>query len=289
MIIGHEKQRALLDKFISGVNIHHSFLFVGPESVGKKTIAQSFGCRLVNEKRNSTWHIFSGIDSDLFMIEPEIIEKKKKQIIKDISVENIRDMRKTFSLAPDKKAKLLVINDAHRMTVSAQNALLKTLEEPKEKSFIILVTHAPDDLLDTVRSRCFLMQFDLVSNNELQKMFLSEKYINDAHGRPGHLFRLHHDAEFRKTVEYARTQLQGLFQSKLYERVQLAEELSKKDEQYITIFFTVWIYRIWKAAHNTKKYNLLKVAGAIEDMLQLMRRTNVNKQLVLEELLINIV
>lgn len=289
MIIGHEQQRAILDKFVDGVNVHHGFLFVGPESVGKKTIAQSFGHKLVNDQRGGLWEVFSGVDSDLFMIEPEIVEKKNKRTIKDISVEDIRDMRKAFSLAPDKNAKFLVISDAHRMTISAQNALLKTLEEPMERSCIVLVTHAPDELLDTIRSRCFLMQFDLVSDQELQKAFSSEKYISDAHGRPGHLFQLHNDPEFRETVEYARTQLQGLFQSKLYERIKLAEELSKKDDQYIAVFFTVWVYRIWKAAHNTKKYNLLRVADTIEDMLQLMRKTNVNKQLVLEELLINIV
>ena len=289
MIIGHSKQRSILEKFINGVDVHHSFLFVGPESVGKRTIAQSFGHRLINDQKNSLWEACSGVDSDLFMIEPEIVEKKGKKNIKDISIDNVREMRKKFSLTPDKNAKILVIDDAHRMTVSAQNALLKTLEEPSKRSYIVLVTHAPEELLDTIISRCFVVQFDLVSDEEMKEIASFEKYMDDVHGRPGHLIKMRDNTEFRQTVEYARTQIQGLFQSKLYERIKLAEELSKQDDQYITTFFTVWIYRIWKAAHSTRKYHLLKVADNIEDMLQLMRRTNVNKQLVLEDLLINIV
>ncbi len=289
MIIGHSKQRAILDKVIDGAHVHHGFLFVGPESVGKKTIAQAFGYKLAHAQRDAEWNVFSGVDSDVLCIAPKVVEKKKKKVVTDISVEDIRDMRASFALAPDKQAKLLIIDDAHRMTVSAQNALLKTLEEPVDNSYIVLVTHAPEHLLDTIRSRCFMMQFDLVPDDILEKAFSSTEHIGDAHGRPGYLVRLRTDATFRETVTYARTQLQGLFHLKLHERMKLAEELAQKDEQYITLFFTVWIHRIWRAAHQTKKYHLLKVADAIEDMLCVLRTTNANKQLVLEDLLIDIV
>ena len=69
----------------------------------------------------------------------------------------------------------------------------------------------------------------------------------------------------------------------------LALELSKKDDVYLKIFFQVWIYRIRIAAYKTKKFQLIKVAGRVEDSLNKMNSTNVNKQLMLEDLLINIV
>lgn len=289
MIIGHDTQRELLGNIVRGAKMHHGFLFTGPESVGKKTIAQSFAKKLVYSDTGDAWDVFEGIDSDVHHVSPEMVEKKGKITIKDISIDQILQVKKALSLAADKDAKVLIIDDAHRMTISAQNALLKTLEEPFPNSYIVLVTHNPDRLLDTIRSRCFGVQFNTVSDDVLRKMFDSDEYVGDAQGKPGYLYHLHSDPLFRETVEYARTQLQGLFQKKLHERMSLAAELAKKDDQYIALFFAVWIYRIWGAAHKTKKYNLLKAAEKIEMLLQKLQKTNVNKQLVLEDLLIHIV
>jgi DNA polymerase III delta prime subunit len=217
------------------------------------------------------------------------MKKKSTTITKDISIESIRSINKKLSLAATDSAKVLIIDDAHRLTVSAQNALLKTLEEPPKDTYIFLVTHMPEFLLDTIISRCFSIQFDLVEKRLLENMYAQSQYIDDAQGRPGFLKKIHDDEDFRAIVMYAREQLQGLFKKKLYERIALAQDLAKKDEYFITIFFTVWTYRIWYAAHGTQKYHLLHVADRIEDLLQKMQSTNVNKQLALEDLLINIV
>lgn len=289
MIIGHESQLELLDRIVAGKKVHHSFLFTGPEGIGKKVIAQSFGHRLITQSIDMPWIICENFNSDLHYIFPEIVEKNKKITIKDISVEQTRNAKKALSLAADKHAKVLIIDDAHRMTTAAQNALLKTLEEPVVNSYIILVTHNPHKILPTVRSRCFDLQFSILTDMQLQEMFAQELHVEDAQGRPGYLHQLHNDPEFRTLITYARTQLQELFQKKLHERMTLAQELAKKDDRYITLFFTVWIYRIWRAAHATKKYQLLRAAEKIEDFLQTLQRTNVNKQLALEDLLIHLV
>lgn len=289
MIVGHEKQLAVLEKFINGADTHHSFLFIGPENIGKKTIAESFAHRLINDEKEVKWRVVDGRDSDLLFVAPEIVENKNKKTVKDIPIDDIRDARNAFALSQDKSAKVLVIDDAHRMTIPAQNALLKTLEEPKGKSFIILVTHASEQLLETIYSRCFLLRFDLLQDKDLKKMYPHSQFIDQAQGRPGYLHRLHTDEAFREVVEYAHKQLQELFSKKLYQRMDLAAELAKKDDQYIAIFFTVWIDRIWRAAHKNKKYNLLKAAEKVEHLLVSLQRSNVNKQLALEDLLIHIV
>ncbi len=287
-IVGHSKNIKLLNSIVDGNAFHHSFLFWGPESVGKCTIAKTFANKLICENVEDAWDIYKHKDLDLYILKPEQIEKKKKLVIKNISVDNIREANYWLALAPEKQAKVLIVDDAHKMTVAAQNALLKTLEEPKEKRYIILVTNKSGKLLDTIQSRCLDVQFGNVDQEELKQISSSDEYLQDSYGKPGFLSKICKDDEFREIVDYAREQLQQLSQRKVHERLDLAKELSKKDDEYLNIFFQVWIYRIWTAAHKTKKFNLLKFADKVEDTLLKVQTVNVNKQLIFEDLLINI-
>jgi DNA polymerase-3 subunit delta' len=288
MIVGNKKNRELLESILKSDRCHQSFLFYGPEKIGKHVIAQTFARALTNKNNSVNWSENKNIDSDVYTVEPEIKKKKNRKIIQDISVNTIVNATHDMALAPNKKAKVLIINDAHRMTIAAQNALLKTLEEPRDKRYIILVTHKVNGLLDTLHSRCFSLLFNIVRENEIKDMYSNNKYIEDAYGRPGFLVQMHNDAEFRDIILYARLQLQQFVKKPTYERLELANELAKKDDAYIQFFLNVWIYRIWRAAHKTKKFQLLKIADEIETVLNKLQTTNVNKQLILEDLLINI-
>jgi hypothetical protein len=82
-----------------------------------------------------------------------IIEKEEEK--NDISIKQVRDMTKQLSLTPAGSPFIVaIIKDAHRMTIPAQNAMLKILEEPPQKAKIILTTSMPDALLQTILSRC---------------------------------------------------------------------------------------------------------------------------------------
>ncbi|HIP50140.1 MAG TPA: AAA family ATPase [Candidatus Pacebacteria bacterium] len=288
-IIGHKENIELLKKAMQNGGFHHSFLFTGPENIGKQVVARALADGVVNDNMEGTLQLCHRIDSDVHIVIPERIEKKKKIIIKDIEMEVITDAIHSMALAPDKKAKVLIIDDAHRMTFAAQNALLKTLEEPRNNRYVILVTHSAGRLLQTIQSRCFVVQFGTVDIKELRDVYGESEYLDDVSGRPGFLHQIHSNKEFRETVEHARHELQTLAQKKIYERLELALELSKKDDAYLQTFFHVWIYRIRAAAYKTKKFQLIKVADRVEGVLDRMDSTNVNKQLILENLLINIV
>ncbi len=286
-IVGHHKQKNLLNKFLHGKKLHHGFLFCGPEHVGKMPIAQAFSRALVSAQ-DIDWSVNDVMDSDITIVAPIREEKKHKVVYKDISIDQINAARRAFALAPDKKAKVLIVNDADRLTISAQNALLKTLEEPQKNRFIILVAHRSDQLLDTIVSRCFGITFSLVADNDLTACTQDTQHIDDAQGRPGYLYRLMHDEEFREVILYAREKLRSLSRMSVGERMQLAAELSKRDEKYLKDFFHVWIYRIRGAAIDTQKFHLLKIADRTEALLFSLQDTNANKQLVIEDFLIHI-
>jgi len=103
--------------------------------------------------------------------------------INSIGIEQIRDLEKRLALKPYKaKIKIAIINEAEKLTLPAQNALLKILEEPPENSLIILVTPKKDLLLATIVSRCKIIringEIDLEKNSleipEIQKKRVGE-------------------------------------------------------------------------------------------------------------------
>lgn len=287
-IIGHTVQKNFLEKYIVSKKNHHGFLFVGPESVGKKAMAHTFAHHIVHDKKHIAWDIMDvERDGDIDIVMPLQEKKRNRLMTHDISVDQIVAAKRSFALSPYHKTKVLIIDDAHKMTISAQNALLKTLEEPYADRCIILVSQHTDALLDTIISRCITIQFGNVSSGELSEV-TDEKDVSIYQGRPGLLHRYSTDEDFKDIVEHARTSLQEFGKMSLHERIKLAENIAKKDDQIIHIFFHVWIHRIHDVAHDMGKWHLLTMAAKIDDTLMTLETTNVNKQLAIEKLFIDI-
>jgi len=160
-IIGHKKQVKMLHLALKTGRLHHAYLFIGPEGVGKKTLAvalaQALHCRqkggdfcgqcqaCVAIKKNS--------HPDVCVIEP--LPGKK-----EISIQQVREVEKALGFRSfSTSKKVAVLDPATLMNLAAQNALLKTLEEPPENCLLILIATHGGGLLPTVRSRCFHLPF----------------------------------------------------------------------------------------------------------------------------------
>lgn len=287
-IIGHATQRQFLERFITGTMRHHAFIFSGPEHVGKHTVAQAFA-RMLTRGRVEPWRVVTGTDADVTTIAPPVEEtKSKKIVVRDIAVETIVAARTGFALAADAQAKVLIVDDAHRMTISAQNALLKTLEEPPRDGTIILVTHQPGALADTIVSRCVRVRFTSVDAATMIAAGVDAQTAQDAHGRPGFVARRAQDPTFATCLDDARTALQTLAKQPTYALMDLAATLAKKDDAYITTFFTVWAHRIHAAARTTHTPDLLLMADRVDGFLRAFHAVNTNRQLAIEDLLLRI-
>ena len=157
-IIGNEKIKQELVQAVNQNKIAHSYLFIGTEGIGKKQIAKEFAKMLLGDLNNNP---------DFQMIEPEGLS---------IKIEQIRQMQKKIIEAPIKSTrKVYIIDDADLMTVEAQNCLLKTLEEPPEFAIIILIGSRENNFLSTIKSRCTIIKFQNIENNQI-KEYLKEKY-----------------------------------------------------------------------------------------------------------------
>jgi DNA polymerase-3 subunit delta' len=163
IIIGHDFQKRILKRVAVQGLVSHSYLFSGPDGIGKKLVATEFA-KLVNCKNtdsdnngdcscSSCVKIDKGIHPDVIYVEFEGVKSIKVEQIRE-GVEEI-----LFLKSFEGKYKIVIVDEAHRMSSGAQNAFLKTLEEPPPNSVIILITSNPDSLLPTIRSRCQLIRF----------------------------------------------------------------------------------------------------------------------------------
>ncbi|HIS99926.1 MAG TPA: DNA polymerase III subunit delta' [Candidatus Faecaligallichristensenella faecipullorum] len=138
--------------------IVHAYLFCGPEGTGKRTLAEicarALNCRSEGHKPcdqcPACKRFLSGNFPDVFTLQPQ----------KSIGVEEIRQMIAQVQVKPFEGGRhVVIIQDAGKMTAQAQNALLKTLESPPEDVVFFLLTDSVQSLLPTVLSRCRLVRF----------------------------------------------------------------------------------------------------------------------------------
>lgn len=163
-ITGHDFQKDILMRAARDDMASHSYLFAGPDGVGKKLMAVEFA-KLLNCGEPANAHdnrcgcpscrkIEKGIHPDVVVVE--------FTGVKNIKVDQVRDeIEEKLYLRPfEGRFKIVIVDEAERMNHSAQNAFLKTLEEPPRDSVIILLTSRPETLLATLRSRCQTVVFN---------------------------------------------------------------------------------------------------------------------------------
>ncbi len=167
---GHEAaERAFLDALERG-RLHHAWLLVGPEGVGKATFAYRAARRLLGARPEPGYGLL-GADPDdpafrqvagrahpdLMVLERDDPDAKAR---KSIPVDEARALPEFFSKSPGRAAyRVAIIDSADDLNPNAANAVLKTLEEPPPRGVLLLVSHRPGSLLPTIRSRCRRLVF----------------------------------------------------------------------------------------------------------------------------------
>ncbi len=179
--------RALCERLYSDLTegrLAHAYILEGAEGTGKHTIAKAIAAAIACERRNdpdvpfpcracaSCRKVLTGNSVDVIYI-----NRGEKATL---GVDAIRDLKSDVCIAPnDISAKIYIIEDAHLMTVQAQNALLLTLEEPPEYVLFLLLCESTAQLLETVRSRAPTLRTEPIPTEQIGE----------------HLCRVSHDAE----------------------------------------------------------------------------------------------
>jgi DNA polymerase III subunit delta' len=185
-VIGHESSVRALRRGIAAGRLHHALLFHGPEGVGKRTTALAVAAALLCREPDrpegdacgrcpSCSRVDKGIHADVQYV---TLEKTV------IPIDAIRSLRQEAGYRPfEGGGRVFLIDPADRLSLEAQNALLKTLEEPASSSRLILITARPAHLLPTTRSRCQALPFGTLPPDELARHLEEEGGLEPALAR----------------------------------------------------------------------------------------------------------
>jgi DNA polymerase III subunit delta' len=177
-------QRAAVEALTTALRrgrVHHAYRFEGPEGVGKElaalalaqalvcTAGDPLGCGACDACRRATTFASERphvpIHPDVIFVEknlypPEVLGRSRPELA-EISVDQVRKVVLSHAAygPHEGRARVIIIRRAEELSISAANALLKTLEEPRQGTHFILLTARPDKLLDTIRSRTLPVRF----------------------------------------------------------------------------------------------------------------------------------
>ncbi len=199
-IYGQDLAIQILNSAITKEHISPAYLFSGPEGVGRKKTAKVFIKYILDKKfrkEGTNRKIESKNHPDLLWIEPSYMLQGKsisqtKAKLENINIKSppqirlnqIKEIIEFLGKKPlEAEQSIVIIEDVEKMNESASNALLKTLEEPNTGLFI-LITQRPEKLLSTIRSRCQIVPFTRLNDNEVNNIIQKLEVFQEKNNIP---------------------------------------------------------------------------------------------------------
>lgn len=321
-IVGQEQLKEHLKNAVLLNKVSHAYIINGERNAGKEFIAKTFAMALQCENRenaescqecHSCKQALSSNHPDIIYITHEKpntigVDDIRSQINAGVAIKPYQGPRKIY-----------IVNEGEKMTVQAQNALLKTLEEPPEYVVIFILTTNMNSLLPTILSRCVALNMKPVRDEELKKYLMETMGIPDykaeicvafARGNVGKARLLAKSEEFDKIKEEAITLLKYINEMEINEIVAAIKKINeyKLDVNDYLDILSIW-YRdvlLFKATHDVNHLifkeeiqYIKKVADrstyeGIESVIDALEKSkqrlsaNVNFDLTMELLLLTI-
>lgn len=189
-IMGHEDIKEHLQMAIRGDKPFHAYIFQGEVGCGKETMARTFaaGLQCLSEDGDRPCGTCASCKQTDSGNQPDIIWVNRE--LSSIGVDDIREkINSSIAIKPfSSPYKIYIVPEADRMTEAAQNALLKTIEEPPEYGVIILLTSNIDALLPTIQSRCLKLEFHPLSTVTIEKYLIEKYHVVDYRARTSAIF-----------------------------------------------------------------------------------------------------
>nr|WP_276046403.1 MULTISPECIES: AAA family ATPase [unclassified Sphingomonas] len=184
-MFGNAAAHAAFAAAMRGGTLHHAWLLVGPEGVGKASFARMAAQRLLAEAAGAAglpggFAVPEGVQARALMeagSHPDFRlltrlakdpDKPDQDIARSITISQVRSLQPMFATRPSMGPRRIVLIDAvDDLERNGANALLKNLEEPPAGTVFLLVSHAPGRLLPTIRSRCRLLRFGSLNDDDM--------------------------------------------------------------------------------------------------------------------------
>ena len=282
-VAGHEDIISHLQNAIKMNKVSHAYIFGGEHGSGKKLLASLFAMTLQCETHGiepclqctSCLSALSKNQRVFFNISHEIpnsigIEEIRQQLIDDVAIRPY-----------ESRYKIYIVNEAQKMTLQAQNALLKTIEEPPSYAIILLLADNPDSLLPTISSRCVILNLKPVSDNLVKSYLMERMHIPDyqaevdasfAQGNIGKAVRIASSEEYGEVMENALRLAKYAQNMQLYELIDAIKGMTaEKDniQDYLDIF-SMWFRDVllFKATREVDTLVFKQELNAIRERAQ---------------------
>lgn len=252
-VVGHQEIIEYLQNTIKADKVSHAYIFNGETGAGKKLVANMFAATLqCEEQKDDPCLLCASCKRALGKNHPDIINVTHAKP-NSIGIEEIREqVTGDVGIKPYYGPyKIYIISDAHLLTLQAQNALLKTIEEPPQYAIILLLTNNGDTLLPTITSRCVSLTFKAVGDSLVKTYLMERLHIPDyqadvdaalAQGNIGKAEKIATSKDYGKLSENALHILKHSNEMELYELVDVIKELTheKQDINDYLDLFLVW-------------------------------------------------
>lgn len=309
MILGHERQIKYLEKVLKNGRFAHAYLFSGPEGVGKFTLAKAAAkffycqnyrglgevdecsqCRLIEEN----------LHPQVVILDSENTLVSKKDTRKEIPIGDIRELKRRLAFAPaGGQWRVVIINQADKISKEAEAAFLKLLEEPGSRVLFILVSASKDNLSQTVISRTQVINFSLIPekvlapflNSEIKDSRLNDEILRLTRGRAGKMFELLENKDKLKEERGFFAEIKALFEkTDLAGAFHLSEKAAAQDElrQKVPVYLILALRErlLESKATSSQKIGVIRSLKKIQRIWQIMETTNVNSRLALDAMFV---
>ena len=215
--VGYGDKMEQLMRSVQAGRIVHALLFVGPHGSGKRTLARLFAQTMVCQGERKPCGVCPACKRFLAGSHPDIHVVKPEK--KSIGVDEVRELIDALALRPYEGGRhIALIEQADKLTVAAQNALLKTLESPSGETMFFLITDAPGAMLPTILSRCQTVRFSDLSVEDCARVLegrgvdpvRARELAGLSQGSVGRALEIDGDGEYRALREKVLQSLEAL-------------------------------------------------------------------------------
>lgn len=254
-LVGREEIIAHLQNAIRSGKVSHAYIFAGEKGSGKRLMASLFAQTLECEEGGiepceqcaSCRKMLEGHHPDVRYVVHEKpnsigIDEIREQIVNDVQMRPY-----------ESRYKIYIVDEASSMTPQAQNALLKTIEEPPEYAVIILLADNPETLLQTIRSRCVQLELKPLSDEAVKDFLMTQMHVPDyqaeveaafAQGNIGKAKKVAESGDFIEMVQEALRLMKKSKELQVGEMVEAIRMLADKDRKQ-NIYDYLDIFLMW--------------------------------------------
>lgn len=314
-ILGHDQIKEHLQRAVRTGKISHAYIFFGENGMGKKSLARAFALGMLCEKERGDGcmecHACKQVLSDNH---PDLIYVSHEKP-NSIGVDDVREqINDTVLIKPYSSShKIYIIDESEKMTVQAQNALLKTIEEPPSYAVLILLATSREAFLPTILSRCVQLKLKPLRDETVKSYLIEKLHVEDdeagmytafAQGNLGRAISIASSEDFRTLLQEILNLLKNIHTVDISELLDYIRKMKedKLDAGECLDLIQIW-YRdvlLYKVTKNTKllifhnEWEAVEIIssrstyGGLEKILDSIMKTrmrmnsNVNMELAME-------